>query len=287
MIRRYCVSHEKPLLPESWYDDCIALGDFQTDSALHVRQLDRFWHEARPIAYGAAGTHVLPIAIERFSGDADLIEVSSHRKRTLPSPEGREAKNFPTMRELSLESFGRESELSVYVPRSGHEFLIAQPLHLRKSVIGHYSAIHHRRDILDYASLAAELGVLDSHSASEFLAAKHFIPGGIELGIYPRSWLVHAFSGIELVGREFLNRYGDRVRKYNRFQVRAVGFLGERLGSYLVIRHLKEKYSNNIPADVFGYMTVIVDDESNYSAGLADRPRNSSSWYRPKRKRVQ
>src|ERR1700741_116374 len=69
MIHRFCISHKKPVLPESWYDDCISLGDFQSDSVFHVRQLDRFWHEARPIAYGAAGTHVLPVAIERFFSD--------------------------------------------------------------------------------------------------------------------------------------------------------------------------------------------------------------------------
>ena len=113
MIHRYCISHKKPLLPESWYDDCIALGDFQSDSVFHVRQLDRFWHEARPIAYGAAGSHVLPIAIERFSSGAKLIEISSYRKRILPSPEGTESRLYPTLRESDFENFGKEAELSV------------------------------------------------------------------------------------------------------------------------------------------------------------------------------
>lgn len=287
MIHRYCISHQEPLLPESWYDDFIALGDFQPDSAFHVRQLDHFWHEARPIAYGAAGTHVLPIAIERFSSDAALIEVSSYRKRTLPSPEGKEAHAYPTMRELSLENFGKEAELAVYTPRTGLEFLVAQPLYIKKSTIGQYAMIHHRRDIVDYASLAVEMGVLNSDSAPEFLAAKHFIPGGAELGIYPKSWLVDTLSSIELVGREFLQRYGNRLKKYNRFQIRAVGFLAERLGSFLLIRHLMETYSNNVPAQIFGYATVIVKDSSSYSAGLADRPKNRLSWNHSKHKRAQ
>ncbi len=287
MIHRYCISHKKPLLPESWYDDCISLGDFQSDSIFHVRQLDRFWHEARPIAYGAAGSHVLPIAIERFSSGAKLIEISSYRKRILPSPEGTESRLYPTLRELDFENFGKEAELSVFIPRADLEFLVAQPLHFKKSVVGHYALVHHRRDILDYASLAVEMGVLDSNSASEFLAIKHFIPGGVELGIYPKSWLIHALSGIELVSRQFLNRYGNRLKKYDRYQIRAVGFLAERLGSFLLIRHLMETYSNNIPADIFGYKTVIVEDNSRYSAGLTDRPRNWSSWYHPKHRRAQ
>src|SRR5258705_9281296 len=117
MIHRFCISHSKPLLPESWYDDCISLGDFQSNSVFHVRQLDRFWHEARPLAYGTAGTHVLPIAIERLSSDAKLIEISSYRKRILPSPRGIESQSFPTMRELSFADFRDDAELSVLIPR--------------------------------------------------------------------------------------------------------------------------------------------------------------------------
>lgn len=280
MIHRFCISHKKPLLPELWYDDCVSLGDFQTDSAFHVGQLDEYWHQARSIAYGAAGVYVMPIAIERFAGSAELIEISTYRKRTLPSPEGRESRVYPTMRELSLANFAREDELSNVSPGAGLEFLVAQPIHVKKSVVGNYAAVHHRKDILDYASLAVELGVLDSQSAAEFLAAKHFIPAGAELGIYPKAWLIETLSKVELVGRHFLNLYGDRLKDYNNFQIRAVGFLGERLGSFLLIRHLMDKYSNDIPDEIFGYMTTIVDDDSKYAAGLADRPKKWSNWYR-------
>jgi hypothetical protein len=272
MIHRFCVSHKKPVLPDSWYDDCISLGDFQPDSAFHVSQLDRFWHEARPIAYGAAGTHVLPIAIERVSSGAELIEVSSYRKRILPFSVGIETPLYG--RALSFETFDKEAELSAFMSRAELEFLVGQPLYFEDSIVGQYAACHHRRDILDYTSLAIEMGVLDSNSASEFLAAKHFVPGGIELGIYPKSWLIHAMSGIERVGRQFLCRYGGRLKKYDDYQIRAVQFLSERLGSFLLIRHLMEKYSNCIPADIFGYMTVIAEDESSYFAGVGDRPEN-------------
>lgn len=275
------------MLPESWYDDCIGMGDFESDSAFHVKQLDPFWHEARPIAYGAAGTHALPVAIERFASDAKFIEICAYRKRILPSPEGIESPSYPAMRELTFGNIDKEFELSVFTPRTDLEFLVAEPLYFENSVIGQYAAGHHRRDIVDYTSLAVETGVLDANSASEFLASKHFIPGGIELGIYPKSWLVHALSTIEVVGRKFLERYGSRVKKYDNQQIRAVGFCSERLGSFLLIRHLKERFSNNIPADIFGYITVMVEGNLGYSAGLAevaDRPK--SSWYRSKRKRA-
>lgn len=289
MIHRFCISHEKPLLPDSWYDHCISLGDFQTDSACHVGRLDRFWHDARPLAYGAAGACVLPIAIERFSHAAELIEISSYRKRVLPSREGKDSQSFGYhgMRELSIQNVEKEADLAAFTPRAGLKYLVSQPLYFKEAIIGQYAASHHREDILDYTSLAIDMGVLDSKSASEFLAAKHFIPGGVELGIYPKSWLVKTLSRIELVSREFLSRYGNRVKKYDSYQIRAVGFLSERLGSFLLLRHLIEVYANNVPADIFGYMTTIVEGNSSYSIGLADRPRDRLSRFNTKHKRVQ
>ncbi|WP_148664681.1 hypothetical protein [Mycobacterium colombiense] len=293
MIHRFCISHQKPLLPDSWYDDCISLGDFQSDSKFHIGQLDRFWHEARPLVYGAEGTYVLPIAIERSSSGAELIEISSFRKRILPSPAGMESKSHgnPTMRELSLGNLETGVALPVIRPRHGIEFLVAQPLYFESSIIGQYAAAHYRRDIIDYTALAIELGVLDSDSASEFLTAKHLIPGGIQLGIYPRSWLMDAMSSIELVSRNFVHRNASRLKHYDTYQVRAVGFLSERLGSFFLIRHLVEKYSNKIPADIFGYMTVIVEGNSSYSIGRSeavetDRPNVRPRRYHLKRKRA-
>lgn len=271
-IHRFCVSHKKPVLPDSWYDDCIALGDYQPDSAFHVSRLDRFWHEARPIAYGAAGTHTLPIAIERFAGDADLIEVSCYRKRILPFPIGLECPLYG--RALSFPTFDKEAELAEFMSRTDLEFLVAQPLYFEASILGQYAACHHRKDILDYTSLAIEMGVLDEDSASEFLATKHFIPGGVEVGVFPRTWLMHALSGIERVGRRFVCQYGSRLKKYDDYQIRAVQFLSERLGSFLLIRRLTEKYSGNIPADVFGHMTIIAEDESSYFVGVSNRSKN-------------
>ncbi|MGV0790095.1 hypothetical protein ABQF33_24630 [Mycolicibacterium sp. XJ2] len=274
-IHRFCITHEKPLLPDSWYDDCIAMGDFQTESPFHVKKLDSFWHEARPVAYGAAGSNAMPAAIRLLPADIEYIEVSSHRKRILPSPEGKESPVYPTMREVHYSDIHPKEKLAVFTPP--HGFLVAQPLYLKESIIGNYTICHHRRDIKDYTSLAIEVGVLDTKSAKEFLASKHFIPGGTELGIFPRSWTADVMPKIERISRLFLTLYRGRVENYSSYQVRAVGFLSERLGSFLLFRHLKEVYSNKIPADVFGYMTSIVETGSSYAEAKPDRLRHSST----------
>lgn len=269
-IHGFCISHKQPLLPENWYDDCIALGEFQPYSQYHVRRLDPFWHQARPIAYGAAGSYVVPIALSRLPESKRLIEISSYRKRILASPHGRESTSYPTMRELSSEAAAADPALSPPTPRSESGFLIAQPIYFEKSVFRQYAAAHHRRDIRHYVAIAREMGVLDKKSAKQLLAEKQFIPGGVELGIYPRTWLAGALSQLEVVGREFLYRNGTRVSRYDSYQIRAVGFLSERLGSFLLLRHLRAEFSGNIPDDVFGHMTTIVEDGAIYDSGKAD-----------------
>jgi hypothetical protein len=269
-IHSFCISHKQPLLPESWYDECIALGDFQPDSQFHVRRLDPFWHEARPIAYGAAGSLVLPIALARLPESTRLIEITSYRKRILAFPHGRESTSYPTMRELGTEAAAVNPRLAPPTPRNESGFLIAQPIYFESSVFRQYAAAHHRRDIIDYVSLARKMGVLDKKSAKELFAEKEFIPGGVELGIYPRPWLAGALSKLEVVSREFLYRHGRRVSHYDKYQIRAVGFLSERLGSFLLLRHLRAEFSGNIPGDVFGHMTTIVEDGAIYDPGNAD-----------------
>jgi glycosyltransferase involved in cell wall biosynthesis len=269
-IHRFCIAHIEPLIPESWYDHCIALGSYRPDSASHVSHLDQFWHEARPVAYGAAGSHVLPIAIERFASTAELIEISWHRKRVLPSPVGVQSPVLPEMNELTVEDAKKIPELSLFTPPNDSGFLLIQPQYFPNSIIGHYAYHHDLRDLLDYTSLAIEMDVLDRESAAELLTMKLLIPGGAEYGIFPKSFLIPTLSQIERVGREFLHRYSNRLKTYNKYQIRAVHFLSERLGSFMVIRHLSEKYSNNIPADIFGYLTCIVESGSHYRYGVAD-----------------
>ena len=91
------------------------------------------------------------------------------------------------------------------------------------------------------------------------------------MGIYPRTYLMESLGAIERVGREFLERHSGRVKKYDATQVRAVGYLHERLGSFLLLSHLEEKYSGVIPAEIFGYMTTIVESGSSYSPAKADK----------------
>ena len=162
-IHRFCIAHTTPLIPETWYDTCIALGDYQTDSVSHISQLDQYWHEAYPVSYGAAGSYALPAAIEKFAPHADLIEISFHRKRILISPEGK-AGFYPGTRELTVPDCKENTELAtVITPPSDSGFLVSQPVYIQEGVIGQYAKALYLRDLLDYTSIAIELGVCRQH----------------------------------------------------------------------------------------------------------------------------
>lgn len=278
-VQRFCVTHEQPVIPHTWYDDTIAIGRYRPESGYHISQLDPFWHAARPIAYGTAGSFGVPAALSRHPSTAPLIEISNHRKRVLPSPEGIAIATVGGWRELDKEQAERRTDLIAFTPGNG--FLIGWPMYFPETIAGHYSRHHHFRDLLDYASLAIESGVLDDHGAAEMMGAKLLIPGGAELGVFPRSWLLPALSGIEKVSREFLVRYGDRVRGYDDYQVRAVGFLAERLGSYLLLRDILAQFEPGtrvadleqnlpVPLDVLGHLTVISEKDKKYEPARAD-----------------
>ena len=225
-IHRFCIAHTTPLIPETWYDTCIALGNYQTDSISHISQLDQYWHEARPIAYGAAGSYALPAAIEKFAPHADLIEISVHRKRILISPEGEQPGYLPAWRLLTVPECKEKTELAtVITPPSDSGFLVVHPQYLADGIIGQYAMTHHFSDFLDYTSIAIEMAVLDNESAEKFCAENLFFGGGAELGIFPKSWLIPTLTQLERVGREFLRRHGNRIKTYDSYQVRAVGFL--------------------------------------------------------------
>lgn len=269
-IHRFCITHRLPLLPRGWYDDCISLDDFQCDSPFHIRNLDPFWHDARPVAYGAAGSYVIPQAIEKLRTIPDMIEISSFRKRILPRPLGSESKTYRTMRELGERDLKADAELGFALLAGELQFLVAQPLYFKNTILGQYSHHHRKNDLLEYASLASELGVLDPNSADDFLSSKFFVPGGAELGTYPAEWLSRTLSDIEVVGREYLTRNRNRIQNYDSYQIRVVGFLSERLGSYLLICELMRRYSGRMPADIFGHMSTVIDGHSGYTMGRTD-----------------
>jgi hypothetical protein len=52
---------------------------------------------------------------------------------------------------------------------------------------------------------------------------------------------------------------------HDSYQVRAVGFLAERLDSYLLLQELRRRYTQGISRAIFGCLCVLVPEGSSYS----------------------
>jgi hypothetical protein len=218
----------------------------------------------RPLAYGAAGNYVIPRAIDIETPVTELTGVFSHRKIVVRSSIGREAVKYPVYREISLPTALR-LPVEEACPRDGHEFLLGAPLKFPQGVVQQYAQMHHAIDLIDYLSIAAKIGVMTPNDLREFTLDTHFIPGGCELGIYPTAWLHASLRKLEALGRDFVTRCGERIRTYDSYQVRAVGFLAERLGSYFLLKELRRRYPEGIPRGLIGCLCVIVPDGAPYT----------------------
>lgn len=264
-MTRFCISHQQPLLPRGLYDICVALGTFNLDDPWHISRLDPYWHGRRPLAYGAAGSYALPKALARLgSALPSRITITSYRKCVSSHPLGKPSAAFSAVREVPLEESQTITADSL-APVAGHEFLVTAPFELG-SVLTQYGQAHMLQDLLDYASLAIEYEILSNAQTTEFLSGSTFIPGGCELGSFPAEFLRKSLSLLAFLGMHFLDRYADRVAQYDPYQVRALGFLSERLGSYLLLRELTRRYPAGIPNAVFGHMICLTSDGENYQA---------------------
>ena len=267
-FRNYCISHEPPLLPGRFLDAIVGLGTYRPDRGVHISQVDPYWDAQRPIAFGAAGTYVMPRVIADNGDRTDQTGLCSFRKMVVRSPIGREAAIYPGMREASAQEMSTLTPDDIR-PRDGFDFLISQPRTLPLGIIGQYAHAHNAIDLLDYLSLAVKLSVLSASELRDFALEPFFIPGGCEFGVFPTPWVTQALSKLELVGREFLSQHGDRVRGYDAYQVRAVGFLSERLGSFFLMQELRRRYPQGAPGEILGYMCTVVVEGQPYVPGIA------------------
>lgn len=224
----------------------------------------------RSLAYGAAGNYAIPDAIDLQAARTDHTGIFSHRKIVVRNAFGRQAQQSPVYREISVDESASMPAEQVR-PRQGADFLIGGPVEFAGGIADQYAQCHAMVDLEDYLSMATEIGVLAPDQVNDFYAQTTFIPGGCELGIYPTVWLYPTLKMLAVVGREFVTQRADRLRTYDDYQVRAVGFLAERLGSYLLLREIARRYPGPVPSHLIGALCVIVPEGGSYYRATASR----------------
>jgi len=251
-------------VPDHLADYIIGIGDYRPERGAHISAFDAFWDQMRPYSYGAAGNYVIPRAIDA-TGTTDLTGIFSHRKIVVRTKIGKPSAAVPFWYEIGIDDAKRIPRREIE-PQPGFEFLIGFPIDFGCSVLEQYIEAHRGIDMFEYVSMAVEIGIMTLGQAQEFAKEKIFIPGGCELGVYPTAWVRPVLEKLEILGRVFVTRCAPRLRTYDNFQVRAVGFLAERLGSFFLLTELRKRFPAGVPGKLCGTLCVIVPPGGSYKS---------------------
>jgi hypothetical protein len=150
------------------------------------------------------------------------------------------------------------TDLAQVMAPAGRDFLFGQLCRLQGGYFNQYRDVHVAEDFLLFTAVTIELGVLGRHEVMPFFSEEIFVPGGIELGVFPADFWVNAISQVEAVVRTCFERHPIKREGY---QARVWAFCAERLGSYLLLRHLVSKYAGvNWQQQFIGQLNLYTED---------------------------
>lgn len=236
-----CMTHVPLWVDYPSYVTPLHLGTAQGPGRLNLRDLAPEWAPYHPILGGSAGSFALKNWVVQEHPEATHVGICQYRKFLSRTRLGVPAQNYQVMDLLPRERVCTERLADLMHP-NGRSFLIVQPGQFRVGEVNYdylyqYKDVHHVEDLLRFTAAAVEVGVLDKNEVHPFYAEKVFIPGGIELGVFPADFWVRHMTGMETVVRECV-RHFPTPRAGS--QTRAWSFCMERLGSYLLLKHLRQ-----------------------------------------------
>ncbi|MBY0455571.1 MAG: hypothetical protein K2Q11_11925 [Burkholderiaceae bacterium] len=265
MINTFCIAHKNIQIPIFDGLNIIWLGGggLSENSAKNIYISDVSdhlcsWHN---FLGGSSGSFAIAEIFDKSNNwdSSDKISVIQYRKFISPVKLGKPSLVYPGMQvidRLSASSLNLEEMQN----SSAGNFLLSQPVNIG-GIFSNYSSCHFPSDLLRYMAIAIDVGVLSNQSAVEFISFPILIPGGVEFGVYPISVFLEIINKLRLVCDEFLKFH--RPVSINENQRRALAFCNERLGSYLLFKHIHHFYDGVLPGNIFGYMHTI--SENDYS----------------------
>lgn len=266
-----CITHIPLTIDFPDYVKPICLGESQADGQLNLRDLAPEWIEHHPILGGTAGTFALKNYVLRHHPNAKQIGICQYRKFVTRDAIGIQASNYKTMNVISCDEFEESNPNELMWPGDA-KFVVGKPAAFNAELpdcdyLVQYLNCHHIEDLLRFTAEAIAVDALKPSDGHHFLREVIFFPGGVELGIFPADFWLSTITDIENTVRACIQRYGDIKREG--YQSRAWAFCVERLGSYLLLKHFRQHYSNEqIFREFVGQLHLINNDGSQeYTPG--------------------
>lgn len=258
-----CMTHVPLWIDYPSFVSTICLGQAQGPGQLNLRDLAPEWEPYHPILGGTAGSFALKNHLLAHHPDATHVGICQYRKFLSRARIGVPAKNYEVM-DILPRSQVRTEQLAELMSPNGAAFLLGQPGQFlvrgtSYDYLYQYKDVHHVEDLLRFTALAVELGVLDKNDVHPFFGEKIFFPGGIELGVFPAGFWLKSITGLETVVRECVKRY-PTPREGT--QARSWSFCMERLGSFLLLKHLRQTHAGeNWITRYAGFLNLVTEAE--------------------------
>ncbi len=280
-----CLTHGPQWVDYPAFVSTIRLGAAQQDDGgLNLRDLAPEWVPHHPILGGTAGTFALKNHVVAHHPQATHVGLCQYRKFVSNRRLSRVvAPSYEAMDLVPAVSLSPASLCDTMQP-GPRDFMVTRPFTLTDAeanqydLLEQYGRVHRVEDLLRFTAEAVEQQVLDKTEAEIFFREDWLVTGGVELGVYPAPFWIDAVTAIENITRACVQRYPIAREGYN---ARAWAFCSERLGSYLLLRHLRDIDKGVVPRRV-------VDGAARASIGAGTghaRPRrvanrDASVWRR-------
>jgi hypothetical protein len=242
-IKTFCIAHKAVQfdLPEN--STVVWLGNDtpQTRNASHIIVASKFApdiHSMHPFLSGSAGSFIVERYLLNNPGfwtATDLVALIQYRKFISPIPLGRPSMNYQGMYMFNAVE-ANLIDLDAINGLLNGDFLVSEPIGVSGGVLAQYNQAHHIEDFLRYAAIAVALKVVNKEELMEFFYASFIIPGGIEFGVFPIPVFLESVQQLKRVCIEFLKLHSPVST--DMYQHRALAFCNERLGSYLLLKHM-------------------------------------------------
>jgi hypothetical protein len=261
-----CFTHVPPPYTFPSYVSMLYLGAAQGPGKTNLRDLAPEWEPYHPQLGSLAGCFALKNYLVENRLQVRHIGMCQYRKFvSAPRISGVPAANYPVMDVVNRRMLETAPLHGAMLPGE-REFLLVKPGTVKGGYLNQYTRSHVTEDFLRFTSEAVELGVLPRVEVMSFFSSDAFMPGGIELGVFPTEFWIKAISSVERVVRACVKRYPGKRTGY---QTRNWAFCAERLGSYLLLKHLTSTYAANVWQQQFiGHLNLLTeDDKAMYVAG--------------------